>query len=168
MKIVIRIVIACYIVILTVFQGLYIYYGGKPTLFWLSVLLEILSVLSLLGSGAGISHFLSVRCIVKNGISTKAVIKDHHVEWSKTKNYYPIIHFLDNSKISHKYQSKVGMTILLRKYRKGSKVKISYLENEPWEFVIVPAYYYQSIMEMIMFTFLGLPAVIGSFILVKC
>ena len=144
------------------------YYGGQPIYFWLSVFLEIISIVSLLGIKSGISHFLSIRYICKNGISAKAVIKDYHVEYYRMKTYYPIIQFRDTSNISYKYQSKVGMSILPRKYRKGSKIKIAYIENEPNEFVIIPAYYYHSLLEMVMFAFIGIPSVISSIILVIC
>ncbi len=160
------IVLVFYISMIILLQWRYFYYGGNPIYFWLSAFLVILSIVSLLGIRSGLNHFLFIRYICKNGVSAKAVIKDFNVEYYRTKTYYPIIQFCDTSKISHKYQSKVGMSILTPKYKKGLKVKIVYIEDQPSQFVIIPAYYYQSLIEIFMFAFIGIPSLIASIILV--
>ncbi|MDE6783819.1 MAG: hypothetical protein K2J26_00345 [Ruminococcus sp.] len=166
MKKMFLIVLVSYVSMIIFLQWRYFYYGGKPIYFWLSVFLVILSIISLLGIKSGLNHFLSIRYICKNGVSAKAVIKDFNVEYYRTKTYYPIIQFRDTSKILHKYQSKVGMSIVTKKYKKGSKVKIAYIEEQPDKFIIFPAYYYQSLMEIFMFAFIGIPSLIASIILV--
>ena len=166
MKKIFLIVLVSYISMIIFLQWHYFYDGGNPIYFWLSVFLVIFSIVSLLGIRSGLNHFLSVRYICKNGVSAKAVIKDFNVEYDRMKTYYPIIQFCDTSKISHKYQSKVGMSIVTPKYKKGSKIKIAYIEDQPSEFVIIPAYYYQSFIEIFMFALSGIPSVIASIILV--
>lgn len=166
MKKIFLIVLVSYISMIIFLQLRYFYYGGKPIYFWPSVFLVILSIISLLGIKSGLNHFLSIRHIHKNGVSAKAVIKDFYVEYYRTKTYYPIIQFRDTSKISHKYQSKVGMSIVTPKYKKGSKVRIAYIEEQPNEFIIIPAYYYQSLIEIFMFAFIGIPSLIASIIFV--
>ncbi|MDE5763895.1 MAG: DUF3592 domain-containing protein [Ruminococcus sp.] len=160
------IILIFYISMIIFLQLRYFYYGGNQINFWLSVFLVILSVISLHGMKSGLNHFISVRYIFKNGVSANAVIKDFNMEYYRTKTYYPVIQFCDTSKIKHKYQSKVGMSIVTRKYKKGSKVKIAYIEEQPDKFIITPAYYYQSLMEIFMFSFIGIPSLIASVILV--
>lgn len=154
-----------YLAVLLWLQGRFVYNGGEPLHLWASVFLEVTAALSLFGLRSGIRQFRSVRTVQKTGIPGKAVIQGFHVEYDRMKTYYPIIRFRDADGVTNTCQSRVGMSIIPRKYRKGSQVSIVYPAQQPEQFVILPAYCYQSLIAFSMWSFFGIPSVIGSFML---
>lgn len=130
----------------------------------MSVFLEVISFLTLSGVKDGFQKFAKTRDIQKNGIVVNAEITGYYVNYYRMKTYYPIIKFRDKNKITHKYQSSAGMTIVLPKYKKGRKVKTAYLPENPEIFAIIPAYYWESILEIFIFSVIAIPSVIGSWI----
>lgn len=163
MKKIRRIIIVIYVIIMTFLQLFSLYYQNLSSLqLFGSVFLELLSVLSILGAISGINDLYRYCKINKNGIAAKAVIKDYCVVISHYKTYYPIIEFKDNKKQIQTFKSEAGMERIYSKYKKGKKINVKYLSDSPNEFVIIPAYLYYSIIEISMFSFIGIPSMIGT------
>lgn len=154
-----------YITLMLFLQGHYLYYNGLPLYFWMSIFLEIISVITLLGIKSEVHELAKTMYIQKNGIISNAIIKDYYIQKSRLNTYYPIIEFRDKNKFIHKFQSSVGMTFVLPKYRKGKKVKIAYLSTNLDSFVIIPSYYYGEVLGLIIFGFIAIPSLIGSLVL---
>ena len=107
-------------------------------------------------------QFRSVKQIHKNGIQTKAVVKDYTVRYEKIKTYYPVIQFQTAAGITCKYESTSGMSFISPKYRKGKTIPIAYIDSNPGQFIIIPADYYVSAMGLVMFAFIWIPCAIGA------
>lgn len=149
-----------------VLQGHYLYYNGTPLHFWASIFLEFLSLVALFGIKDGVQKFKKTRYIQKNGISVNAIITGYYIETFRINTYYPIIKYKDKNKITHKYQSSVGMTIVLPKYKKGRKVKAVYIPKQPEIFIIIPAYFFEAVLEIFLFSVIAVPSMLGSWTLV--
>ncbi|MDE6502775.1 MAG: DUF3592 domain-containing protein [Ruminococcus sp.] len=167
MKKVRKIIIVIYVIIITFLQIFSFYYKNfSPLQLFGSVFLELLSVISVCGIISGINDLYRYCKISKNGISTKAVIKDYDILISYYKTYYPIIEFKDNKKQTQTFKSEVGIDRFFSKYKKGTKLNVRYLSDSPNEFVITPAYLYYSIIEILIFSFFGIPSLIGTVTLI--
>ena len=165
MKMNTRIVCIVYIVFLLILQVRLVWLGGEPLSLWGSVLLGVMAVPCLGGFCNAVGQCLSVRSVCRNGISANAVIQDFRIESYRLKTYYPIIRFRDTEGIIHTLPSSAGMSFVPRKCRKGRQVKIFYPADHPEAFVIVPAYYYQSLIGIVMFGSIGMPCAAAALLL---
>lgn len=166
MKKIFGVLLFLYITLMLFLQGQYLYYNGTPLHFWMSIFLELVSIIIIFGIKDAVHKLAKTRHIHKNGIISNAVIKDYYIQKSRMNTYYPIIEFRDRNKFIHKFQSSVGMTFVLPKYRKGKKVKVAYLSKQPESFVIIPSYYYDEVLGLIIFSFLAISSLIGSLSLI--
>lgn len=156
-----------YVILTTFLQGRSVYfYDLPPFQFWGSIIFEAISVLALLGVKDGIQQTAKTRYIQKNGITVNAVITGYYTNKTRINTYYPIIKFKDKNKTTHRYQSQIGMTIILPKYRKGKKVKTAYMPEEPETFAIIPSYYFGALLKIFMFGVIAVPSIFGSWFLV--
>lgn len=156
------IIVFLYVSALLYLQWQYFSGSGAPIYLWLSVFLELFAIIAFAGFCNCLRQFRSVKQIHKNGIQTKAVIKDYTVRYEKIKTYYPVIQFQTAAGITCKYESTSGMSFISPKYRKGKTIPIAYIESNPGQFIIIPADYYVSAMGLVMFAFIWIPCAIGA------
>ena len=119
-----------------------------------------------MGAYNGIKKFLKYNHIKQNGVTTIALIKGYKEIWGRCKNYYLIFTFKDQRKNSHCVQSMESMTFLPKKYYKGKKIRIAYLLDQPDHPIIVPAYLYSAILEVVIFSAFAFFSAIGAISLV--
>ena len=128
----------------------------------MSIILELASIITIFGIKNEVHELAKIRYIHKNGMIANAIIKDYYVHKLSLNTYYPIIEFRDRNKFIHRFQSSVGMTFVLPKYRRGKKIKVAYLSKQPDSFVIIPSYYYGKVLGLILFNFIAIPSLIGA------
>lgn len=130
-----------------------LYYGGAVSAFWGIIVLDIIFVITYFGLFDGINSMRYYRYVVKNGIKTKATIKGYK-EWHyRTKEYQLILTYKDNKHNTYQISTSESITFLIKKYRKGRKILIAYLENNTEKPVLIPASFYYAVLKLIVFGF---------------
>ena len=152
-KIIQHFILLVLILVLCFFQFRNFYYNGTALGFWGSIFLEVILVVSYLGLWNGIQNLYHYRYVVTNGIKTKATIKGYQETWYRTKNYHLMLAYKDTQNYTHQICTTESLTFLTSKYRKGNKLSIAYLEDDPEHPILISSYFYCAIIEI---TILGL------------
>lgn len=153
------------IITLCIFQFKNLYYGGTVLAFFGSIFLESVFIVAYLGLWKGIQNIQHYRNVVTNGRKTKATIKGYHEMWYRTKNYHLLLVYKDAQNNSHQICSSESLTFLTKKYRKGNKLSIAYLEDDPEHPILIPAYFYCAIMEITIFGLFATSSLAGTIVL---
>ena len=133
--------------------------------FWGSVFLEVLFIITYLGLWKGILNIRHYRNVIKNGRKTKATIKGYKEMWYKTKNYHLLLAYKDIQNNTHHICTSESLTFLTPKYRKGNKLSIAYLEDDPDHPILIPANLYYAIMEITIFGLFATGSIAGAIML---
>lgn len=153
------------ILLLCILQLSNLYYGGTVLGFFGSVFLETIFIVAYFGLWKGIQNIRHYRNVVTNGRKTKATIKGYQETWYRTKNYYLLLAYKDTQNNTHRICSSESLTFLTPKYRKGNKLSIAYLEDDPEHPILIPAYFYCAIMEIILFGLFATGSMAGAMML---
>lgn len=164
-KIIQHSVLLLLIILICIFQFRNIYFGGAVMAFWGSVFLEVIFIVAYLGLWKGILNIRHYRKVVKIGRKTNATIKGYQEMWYRTKNYHLLLAYKDSQNNTHQIYTSESLTFLTQKYRKGSKLSIAYLEDDPDHPILIPANLYCAIMEITIFGLFASSSMAGIIVL---
>lgn len=123
-----------------------------------------LFLISMTGTVCFILEFrkiLKYRKCIEFGVVTTATIQGYTESFSKTKIYYPIIEYTTEK--GDKVKQQINEYVFSKKkYKIGSKLKISYKDDD---LVVVPNSFYQCIVNILIVGLLSIPSVLYFIVL---